>query len=110
MLHIDGTGAVPLMLKFKLLTEISGGAPDNKILLGKWSEAFWWWETDDSSDFRGIIVAQRSGIIKAGLLEGKEIPTMIINISYNTFWFISTQLDLSYNNECNRYQWLLLLT
>ena len=70
MLHIDGTGAVPLMLKFKLLTEISGGAPDNRILLGKLSEAFWWWETDDSSDFRGIIVAQRSGIIKAGILGG----------------------------------------
>ena len=40
MLHIDGIGAVPLMLEFKLLTEISGGAPDNRILLGKWSEAF----------------------------------------------------------------------
>ena len=73
MLHIDGIGAVALMLKFKLLTEISGGAPDNIILLGKWSEAFWWWETDDSSEFRGIIVAQRSGIIKAGLLEGQLI-------------------------------------
>ena len=35
---------------------------------------------------------------------------MIINISYNTFWFISIRMDLSYNNECNRYQWPLLLT
>ena len=61
------------MLKFKLLTEISGGAPDNRILLGKWSGAFWCWETDDSSDFRGIIVSQRSGIIKVGLLEGQLI-------------------------------------